>query len=503
MNKILIFIVVIATIFSSLFLSASVLKSSAISQKDASPVLFSTTISNGNSSNTKNTCSSMKSTTSGGTLDVFLDPSPQPVRNNDQTKFKVIFLQKGGIDKIQNHIDYDIMIARDGGKKLFQASALAGQPGIPLHTAEGIVTIPYEFQETGYYSVNVTVYGILFNEIRPESVIFPIYVTPEVVGTNIKNTTTAITQLPQPGSILSAQQQPQEQEKYSFVREWGSAGPYQFQYPTGVAVDSSGNVYVVDSVNSSIQKFTSDGKFVTKWGSSGDGNGQFHYPTALALDSSDRNVYVSDFSNSILFNNSTIQKFTSDGKFVTKWGSLGDCDGQFDHPTGIAVDHTGNVYISDHDNSRIQKFDSNGKFLTNWGSKGNVDGRFDSIEGLAVDPSNNVYVVDSGNNRIQKFDSNGKFITSWGSGGQGDGQFNQTRGIAVDSSGSVYLVDSGNNRIQKFDSNGKFITKWGSYGVGKFRFADSIAVDSLGNNVYVSDSDSRSIKIFSLTHSTK
>ena len=91
MNKILIFVIAIATLFSSSLLCASVLRSSAIIQKDASPVLF-TAISNGNSSNTKNTCSSMKSTTSGGTLDVFLDPSPQPVRNNDQTKFKVIFV---------------------------------------------------------------------------------------------------------------------------------------------------------------------------------------------------------------------------------------------------------------------------------------------------------------------------------------------------------------------------------------------------------------------------
>lgn len=70
---------------------------------------------------------------------------------------------------------------------------------------------------------------------------------------------------------------------------------------------------------------------------------------------------------------------------------------------------------------------------------------------------------------------------------------------------SCSVVDSGNNRIQKFDSNGKFITKWGSYGVGdgKFRFADSIAVHSLGKNVYVTDSDNRSIKIFFLAHSTK
>ena len=123
----------------------------------------------------------------------------------------------------------------------------------------------------------VTVYGILFNEIRPESVAFPIQVTPEIASTNTKNTTTAMSQLHTSGSILSAQQQQkQQQQQYSFVREWGNVGPHQLQYPTGVAVDPSGNVFVLDSANSTIQKFTSDGKFVTKWGSSGEGNGQFH-----------------------------------------------------------------------------------------------------------------------------------------------------------------------------------------------------------------------------------
>jgi hypothetical protein len=68
---------------------------------------------------------------------------------------------------VQNHIDYDFIITKEG-KQLFQASWVAGQAGIPLHTAEGIVTIPYRFQDTGDFLVNVTVYRILFNQINPE-----------------------------------------------------------------------------------------------------------------------------------------------------------------------------------------------------------------------------------------------------------------------------------------------------------------------------------------------
>src|SRR6185437_7575051 len=195
-----------------------------------------------------------------------------------------------------------------------------------------------------------------------------------------------------------------------FVREWGTIGQHQFQFPTGVDLDYVGNVYVVDAANSTIQKFTSDGKFITKWGSAGDNDNQFRYPTAIAVDSAG-NVYVSDFGNSAKLSNSTIQKFTSDGKFLTKWGSIGGCDGQLDHPIGISVDHLSYVYISDHDNNRIQKFTSDGKFITKWGSNGTGDGQFDSIVGIAVSRLGDVYVVDSGNNRIQKFDSNGQFIT--------------------------------------------------------------------------------------------
>ena len=93
-------------------------------------------------------------------------------------------------------------------------------------------------------------------------------------------------------------------------------------------------------------------------------------------------------------------------------------------------------------NYRIQKFDSNGAFITKWGSYGSEDGQFSSPNSVAVDSSGNVYVADSYNHRIQKFDSNGTFITKWGSYGSEDGQFYYPNGVAVDSSGNVYVADS-------------------------------------------------------------
>ena len=149
----------------------------------------------------------------------------------------------------------------------------------------------------------------------------------------------------------------------------------------------------------------------------------------------------------------------SEHMYVPKSGS----ENLIQAPHGIDIDTSGNIYISDSNNF-IEKFDSNGKFITKWGSNGTGNGQFLHPHDVAVDPSGFVYVGDYYIPNIQKFDSNGKFITKWGSKGNGDGKFNHNHYIAVDSSGSVYEADRDNGYFQKFDSNGKFITKWGSKG---------------------------------------
>jgi tripartite motif-containing protein 71 len=102
-------------------------------------------------------------------------------------------------------------------------------------------------------------------------------------------------------------------------------------------------------------------------------------------------VYVGIFEN---FENNRIQKFDSNGNFTKKWGTPGFGDGQFNNPTGIAVDSSGNVYVADTENNRIQKFDSNGNFTKKWGTPGFGDGQFDNPTALTVDSSGNVYVID-------------------------------------------------------------------------------------------------------------
>jgi tripartite motif-containing protein 71 len=139
--------------------------------------------------------------------------------------------------------------------------------------------------------------------------------------------------------------------------------------------------------------------------------------------------------------------------FARDWGRHGTDDGQFgqyNSPNSIAVDSHGNVYVTDYDNNRVQKFDTNGNFITKWGSEGSKDGQFLNPQGIAVDSHGNVYVTDVSNNRVQKFDTNGNFITKWGSEGSKDGQFDGPKGIAVDTHGNVYVTDEGNTRIELF-----------------------------------------------------
>jgi DNA-binding beta-propeller fold protein YncE len=261
-------------------------------------------------------------------------------------------------------------------------------------------------------------------------------------------------------------------DNYQLLLTCGSegSGNGQFDRPFGVAVDSSGNVYVVDLGNNRIQKFDSNGTYLAQWGLLPPSFQWAPGGHGVAVDSSG-NVYVVDS------NENRIEKFSSNGTLLTQWGSAGNGDGQFWEPIGVAVDSSGNVYIADMGNYRIQKFNSSGNYLSQWGSHGSGDGQFSNPYAVAVDSAGNVYVSDTGydNHRIQKFTSSGTYLIQW------DILFSNAMGLAVDSSGNIY-VGGNAGIIQKFNSNGNLLTQWS----GQFGEPWGLAVDSTGN-VYVSD----------------
>ncbi|HEY8224634.1 MAG TPA: hypothetical protein VIG25_05100, partial [Pyrinomonadaceae bacterium] len=215
-----------------------------------------------------------------------------------------------------------------------------------------------------------------------------------------------------------------------------------------VAVDASGNIYVTDAApdrtSRLVQKFNSSGVFQLAWGTQGSGNGQFFGAAGVAVDSTS-NVYVVDSGNH------RVQKFTSAGTFVSAFGSNGSGNGQFSGPKGIAIDSTDNVYVADTGNNRIQKLTTAGGFIAQWGTNGTGNGEFNLPEGVGVDNAGHVYVADIGNNRVQLFSSTGTFMEVCGSAGTADGQFSAPIDVASNTAGTFfYVADRDNFRIQKF-----------------------------------------------------
>jgi len=218
----------------------------------------------------------------------------------------------------------------------------------------------------------------------------------------------------------------------------------------GMAVDRSGKIYAVDSVDvdwgygfPSIKEFDANGRFIRTWEVPGEDRDKLKYPAFIAVDGTGH-VYVTDRSNHC------VHKFDARGAYIKNWGTKGTGDGQFDIPEGIAVGKSGSVYVCDRQNCRIQKFNSDGKLLARWGKEGSGDGEFHFPAAVAVDKEEHVFVADSDNHRVQKFTAEGRFLTEWGEFGEAPGQFNVPLGIAVDREGNVYVSDSHNHRIQKF-----------------------------------------------------
>jgi uncharacterized protein YjbI with pentapeptide repeats len=281
----------------------------------------------------------------------------------------------------------------------------------------------------------------------------------------------------------------------TILSSYGS-GDGQLYNASTLVFDASDNLWICDtgvsgaSTNHRVQKFSSSGTYISKFGSGGTGNGQFNSPYGLVFDSSG-NIFVSDMFNY------RIQKFDSSGNYISQFGSYGTGNGQFDRPYGVTINSTGNIFTLENYNHRIQKFNSSGVYQSKIGAlittSSSANGSFNTPGDVAMFPSNgNVYVVDTANNRIQKFNSSLTWVWSVGSTGSGNSQFNTPRRIAIDASENIYITDAENNCVKKFDSSGSFLLKFGTYGTGTGQFTTpyGIAVDS-AYNVFVTDNNSR------------
>lgn len=299
----------------------------------------------------------------------------------------------------------------------------------------------------------------------------------------------------------------------------GSAA--SFYYPTGVVVDSSGNLYVADTNNFEIRKISPIGMVSTLAGSttagSADGIGAvagFNYPTDVALSNDGATLYVADsYNNEIRKIDlatgavSTFAGSTTPG-FVDATGT----SATFHYPKGVKLDTSGNFYIADFNNNAIRKIAPSGVVTTlaGTGAAGSADGigtaaTFNHPKGIAVDANGNVYVGDVDNNEIRKITPAGLVSTLAGSttAGSADGigsaaSFSAPKGVALSTDGTVLYVADGNNEIRRIDLTTRMVTTLaGSTTPGStdgpalsasFNNPVGIATDAAGN-IYVGDTD--------------
>jgi hypothetical protein len=227
----------------------------------------------------------------------------------------------------------------------------------------------------------------------------------------------------------------------------------------------------------------------TVQGGTGIGKGQFDSPTGIAVDASG-NVLVADT------NNGRIEKFSPKGTFLSILVIKGSGQGQLGAPNGIAVDGAGNIYVADIANHRVKKFGSDGNFIAE--RKAPAPG-FYGPRRIAIGPDDSIYVVDQGHHRIVKFDADGSALAVWGTAGNGDGQFNEPTSVTVDpATHKVYVADPRNKRIQIFDANGKFLNKWSVPVWGQPVGFEDLIVDARRGRLYASSTHLNAILAFDL-----
>jgi trimeric autotransporter adhesin len=311
-----------------------------------------------------------------------------------------------------------------------------------------------------------------------------------------------------------------------FSGDGGAATSACLSYPTGLLVDSSGNLFIADSNNNRIRKVTSSGIISTFAGNgdadySGDGDraisAALNFPMGLAFDLSG-NLLIADSANH------RIRKVSNTGVIITIAGNgsgafSGDEDlatsAALDRPTALAVDESGNLYIADSANQRVRKLTTDGDIdtIAGDGTAGYSGDGGQATEtplnnpvALAVDYSGTLYIADSFNFRIRKlsggtittFAGNGKAGFSGDNGPAASAQIYMPRALAIDTSGNLLIADYANRRVRKVTSSGTISTVAGIGGEGfsgdgaqaasaLLRLPSAVAVDSTGN-LFIADS---------------
>jgi DNA-binding beta-propeller fold protein YncE len=186
-----------------------------------------------------------------------------------------------------------------------------------------------------------------------------------------------------------------------------------------------------------------DDTFLGEIGHPGDDAGGFLWPTSIATDRRGR-VYVADEHRQ------NIQVFDAEGALLAAWGTPGSAPGQLDRPSGLAIDSRDRLIVVDHLNHRVQAFTLDGAPLAQFGSQGSGPGQLDLPWGVGLDSQDRIYVADWRNDRVQQFSPDGAYLATFGASGPPEARVRRPAGVGVGADGTVFVADWGNDRVQVY-----------------------------------------------------
>ncbi len=261
---------------------------------------------------------------------------------------------------------------------------------------------------------------------------------------------------------------------YEVIQGWAKLpSGWAFKQVGTVAVDRQDRVYVFCRGEHPVILFDRDGQFIRSWG-----EGHFKSAHGMCFDAQG-NLWLADSADH------TVKKFSAQGKHLLTLGTKDQpgAPGQpFNRPTDVAVAPTGEVYISDgYGNARVHVFSSEGRHLFSWGEPGTGPGQFNLPHNIWVHKDGRVLVSDRENHRIQIFTKDGKYITQWTG-------FRQPTDIYIDVDETVYVAEL-QSRVSILDLQGNLLARWGgekSHAPGEFYAPHGIWTDSRGD-LYVGE----------------
>ncbi|HEV8481668.1 MAG TPA: NHL repeat-containing protein [Candidatus Eisenbacteria bacterium] len=292
------------------------------------------------------------------------------------------------------------------------------------------------------------------------------------------------------GSGTAASGLPYELQLERVIGTYGS-GPGQMAYPEGVAVDDLGRVFISDTGNNRVERFDQGGVFIGEFGGFGFDDAHFDHPRDLFV-SGGLNLFVLDGENA------RVVRYDTDGRLQGVFVDFNASDarstlGQV-RPTGLGGEATGYLYVSDQATDRLIVLNPLAGGWTPLGGFGSQPGRFRHPTGLAVNLRGTVFVGDGGNGRVQALDSFGGFLRAYPLAGPDPAG---RVGVAVLPDGEVAACESDSSRLTVFAADGKLLAQLTSRGSkpGMLDTPSAIAADRLGR-IYVADTRNHRVQVF-------